>query len=78
MLGSGDEIILVAEATTPEDIVYFLGNKFTVSYTQLCVKGIPWEYLQADVQVFVGVVERYPLGDRTWIFLTGEKVLTKV
>ena len=67
MLGSGDEIILVAEATTPEDIVYFLGNKFTVSYTQLCVKGIPWDYLQADVQVFVDVLKKDPPCDRTWI-----------
>ena len=67
MLGSGYDIRLVTEAMTDEELVECLRTKCTVASTLCWIGAILWEYVQAYIQVLVDVLDKYPLGERTWL-----------
>ena len=56
MIISGDDIRVVAEVKTSEDLVECLRTKFNVSSSLCYVGGIPWEDVWAAIHVLVDVL----------------------
>ena len=69
MLGSLDNFRVVAEVTTAKEIVRFLGGELAARPCTVLSWVISWDYVWEAVQVFVDLLDKYPICERTFLVL---------